>query len=280
VLINLIGNALKFTPQGGIFLRVAAEEEAAGELLHFSVQDTGIGISSDKQKSIFEAFTQADGSVARQFGGTGLGLSISSRLVEKMNGRIWLESEPGRGSIFHFTVQLKVDPSPAREGVRHSEDLSTAPAAVFPVPPPPPHPSLAILVVEDNPINQHLVKRLLGKIGHSVTLASDGKEAVEVFSRQSFDLVLMDIQMPEMDGYQTTAAMRAHEQANGAPRTPIIALTARAHKSDREQCTAAGMDGHLSKPIQTGELRRTLEQVLHRGAETANPLPAALPPAS
>jgi len=277
VLINLIGNALKFTPQGGIYLRVEAAEESDRERLRFSVRDTGIGIPLEKQKSIFDAFTQADGSIARQFGGTGLGLSISSCLVEKMNGRIWLESEPGAGSTFYFTVQLKTETSPARDGISSLQDA----CAGLTVPDPPPSQSpLSILVVEDNPVNRHLVKVLLGKLGHSVTLAADGKEALELFSQQRFDLVLMDIQMPEMDGYQTTAAIRNHERVHDMPRTPILALTARAHQSDREQCATAGMDGHVSKPIQSGELRRALEPFRHRDADAATALPAMPPPAS
>jgi CheY-like chemotaxis protein len=252
VVINLIGNALKFTREGEVGFR-AEVEACTGEalLLHFAVRDTGIGIAKDKQQAIFEAFTQADTSVTRQFGGTGLGLSIAARLVERMGGRIWLESEVGAGSTFHFTAQVKL--------------ISTLEAASEPAggtpPGSTPRTRLAILIAEDHPINRHLAARLLEKLGHSVVLAENGREAVEASERQAFDAILMDVQMPEVDGYQATAAIRSRERERGQPRTPIIALTAHAMKGDREDCLAAGMDGYLSKPIQPTELREMLEGI-------------------
>ena len=259
IVVNLIGNAIKFTPEGEIALRVESEERGVESLtLHCAVRDTGIGISIEKQKTIFHAFTQADGSVTRQFGGTGLGLSIASQLVEKMGGRIWLESEAGCGSTFHFTARLKVDP--AAHPPPLVETAAAAPRRNWRTP----EKRLAILVAEDNPVNQQLSLRLLEKLGHSAVLARNGQEAVRAFEHQTFDLILMDVQMPEMDGYQATAAIRARER--GAQRTPIIALTARAMKGDRERCLAAGMDGYLSKPIKAAELQETLEGLTRASA--------------
>jgi CheY-like chemotaxis protein len=250
ILINLIGNALKFTHEGAIALQVQLEEQSGDDLvLHFTVSDTGIGIAPDKQQSIFEAFTQADTSVTRQYGGTGLGLSIASRLTQKMGGRIWLESEPGRGSTFHFTAKLRVDRSPCRDCPR-PEQVSALPLR-----------RLSILVAEDHPVNRQLAARLLEKFGHSALLVTNGMEAVDAFKNRSFDVILMDLQMPEMDGCQATAAIRSMEQERGLPRTPILALTARAMKGDREICLAHGMDGYLAKPIKAEELRQALEQL-------------------
>jgi signal transduction histidine kinase/CheY-like chemotaxis protein len=236
VLINLIGNALKFTPQGGIFLRVAAEEEAAGELLHFSVQDTGIGISSDKQKSIFEAFTQADGSHTRQFGGTGLGLAITRRLVDLMGGRLWAESQTGSGSTFF--VELPVAAGKPVEEVQ--ADSTTAPE--LPV-------SLRVLVAEDNLINQKVICSMLRRQNWSVTLAGNGEEAYRCFLESDFDLILMDVQMPEVDGLEAARRIRQAERSHGLGRIPILALTAHAAQAQHQQCLAAGMDAVITKPV-------------------------------
>jgi signal transduction histidine kinase/ActR/RegA family two-component response regulator len=253
VVINLIGNALKFTSEGEVSLRAEVEEcTAENLLLHVAVSDTGIGIPKDKQQAIFEAFTQADSSVTRHFGGTGLGLSIAARLVEKMGGRIWLESEVGKGSTFHFTVRVKLDLTPQPEPV---------PAGVTPAGWIVAGKRLSILVAEDNPINQQLSVRLLEKLGHSVVLAANGREAVEASERQAFDVILMDVQMPDMDGYQATAAIRSRERAGSARPIPIIALTAHAMTGDSEACVAAGMNGYLSKPIQPFKLREVLEGI-------------------
>ena len=255
ILINLIGNAIKFTPQGSVLLHVEREPQTAGGLvLHFAVRDTGIGIPEEKQKAIFHAFTQADGSVTRQFGGTGLGLSIASQLVEKMGGRIWLESAQGAGSTFHFTSSLKIDSSlapPRAEPLQENATPHLTAAASA-------GKRLSILVAEDNPVNQQLTARLLNKLGHSVMLANNGNEAVTAFKLGRFDAILMDVQMPNIDGYQATALIRARERELGAPRTPIIALTARAMKGDREHCLRAGMDCYLSKPIKVAELNEVL----------------------
>ncbi len=256
VMINLIGNALKFTREGEVCVRAEVESRTGQDLiLHFAVRDTGIGIPKDKQQAIFEAFTQVDSSVARQFGGTGLGLSIATRLVERMGGRIWLESAVGTGSTFHFTARVKLDLTPEAEPV---------PAGVPPQSEAPAR-RLSILVAEDNSINRQLAARMLEKLGHSVALAENGREAVEASERQAFDAILMDVQMPEVDGYKATAAIRSREQERGDPRTPIIALTAHAMTGDRENCLNAGMDGYLSKPIRSNELREVLEGIQSTG---------------
>jgi signal transduction histidine kinase/CheY-like chemotaxis protein len=397
VLLNLLGNAVKFTREGEVALRVEQEYRADDVVgLHFAIRDTGIGIPAAKQQAIFEAFTQVDGSITRQYGGTGLGLSIASRLVEKMKGRIWLESEQGRGSTFHFTALLQLDhndaepesamsasglrdlpvlvvddnptnrriyegffrswgmrPStaegavsglhlmreaaaagtpfrlvildyqmPDMDGIRlaeairqdtslgepallllssagrrfdfdlfrqariaayltkpvgqselldavaralHASETESAPE-IAPHLAPGARP-LSILLAEDNPVNQRLVARMLEKRGHAVEIASNGREAVEWFGRGKFDAILMDVQMPELDGFDATRAIRAREKRLGV-RTPIIALTAHALNDDRERCLNAGMDEFVSKPIEATELFAALERAVSLGAGT------------
>jgi PAS domain S-box-containing protein len=392
VIVNLVGNAIKFTERGEVLVDVAEDSRTDEEIvLHVTVKDTGIGVPFEKQRTIFEAFAQADGSTTRKFGGTGLGLAISSRLVALMGGRIWLESRgAGQGSTFHFTARLGLQTGAA---VDIAEDLPDAkglpvlivddnatnrrileevlanwgmqPVAVdsgraalaemerlaaqdAPVPlvlldammpemdgfelaerikqhpefaratimmlssavqrgdtarcrklgiasyltkpikqsdlldailaalkPPPeahpirharpdrvenPHP-LRVLLAEDNPVNQRLVVRMLEKRGHSVALANNGKEALAAVDTEKFNVVLMDVQMPEMDGFEATAAIREHEQATGR-HVPIIAMTAHAMKGDRERCLAAGMDDYISKPLQTRRLFEMMEAIV------------------
>jgi signal transduction histidine kinase/CheY-like chemotaxis protein len=393
VIVNLIGNAIKFTERGEVALEVALDSSAGERVaLHFTVRDTGVGIPPEKQKSIFEAFTQADASTTRRFGGTGLGLTISSCLVGMMDGRIWVESEPDHGSRFHFTAQFGVGEARAEQpgsverlrllgvsalivddnatnrriladtllrwgmqptcvtgGKEALEALGQAAAQGSPFPlvlsdvqmpemdgfeladrirrnpalagvtimmltsgaqredaarcrelgvachltkpirqvelraaivralggspvkaqreSPAALPEsregragLRVLVAEDNAVNQQLARRLLEKRGHTVILAGNGLEALASLVRDSFDVVLMDVQMPEMDGFEATAAIREKEKATGQ-HLAIIAMTAHAMKGDRERCLAAGMDGYVSKPVQPRELFEALAGV-------------------
>jgi two-component system CheB/CheR fusion protein len=217
------------------------------------VQDSGIGIPTEKLECIFEAFTQADGSTARRYGGTGLGLTISRQLAQMMGGRLWAESVPGRGSTFHFTVRLGIPETlqSPKSGPTLASRQSVGDATQ----------SLRILLAEDNPVNQMLAARLLENHGHRVALARNGREALEQIAAQPFDVVLMDVQMPELDGLEATAAIREQEKTNGR-HLPIVAMTASAMQSDHQRCLAAGMDGYVSKPININQLVSVVESVL------------------
>ena len=408
IVINLVGNAIKFTHEGEVALKVHVEAESSEDrILHFAVRDTGIGIPPEKQKLIFDAFSQADTSTTRKYGGTGLGLTISTRLVEMMGGKMWLESEVGKGTQFHFTVRLGVvDPktieigaiappeilrgvkvlvvddnrtnrrilegmlkrwemkstsveggeealgelSAARdagepyalilldmhmpkmdgfelsERIRQRPELSTAiimmltsaghrgdaerckkvGISAYLLKPirqselreaiarllgaketkgaiplitryslydaRDPETVLSVLLAEDNLVNQRLATRMLEKRGHRVVVAANGREALEALAKGSFDLVLMDVQMPEMDGFETTAAIRETEKGTGT-HLPVIALTAHAMKGDREKCLAGGMDGYLAKPIRPRELDDLLESYV---ARRMTPSPATI----
>ncbi|MDE3153756.1 MAG: response regulator [Acidobacteriota bacterium] len=405
IVLNLVGNAVKFTAEGEVVVRVERGETSASRtMLHVTVADTGIGIPLEKQRLIFDPFAQADGSTTRRYGGTGLGLAISADLVAIMGGRIWVESEPGRGSTFHFSVALDRVPGaadlrglprvPALDGVRvlivddnatsrgvlaetlaavgltpivaedgqtaialateaneawrpfavslvdarmagmdgfetarrlrggpaqagavimllaqsHGPEdvprcrdagvasylfkpvrdselvntiavmlgaplvavpdpLAAAPAPAFSAPAPA---GLQILLAEDNPVNQTLAVHLLEGEGHHVAVAGNGRQAVDLVAARSFDLVLMDLQMPEMSGLEATAAIRARERETGG-HVPIVALTAHAMKGDRERCLAAGMDEYLSKPIMPEQLMATIQRVAARGTPEAGP---------
>ena len=250
ILLNLVGNALKFTERGGITVAVTREEMAGSEYnLRFSVADTGMGIPSEKQAVIFEAFAQVDGSTKRRRGGTGLGLAISAKLVALMNGRIWVESEVTKGSTFAFTARFeKTAFAPVSSTARYWT----------------PHPvrPLRVLVAEDNLVNQRLAQRMLEKAGHQAVIASNGQAAVDAVKNEHFDLVLMDLQMPGMDGFEATAAIRQWQAENPeAPIIPIVAMTAHAMDRHREQCLEAGMNGYLSKPVNPSDLLMTIEQV-------------------
>ena len=237
VLNNLIGNAIKFTERGHVAVSVCQERRRDGRVvLHFAIADTGIGIPTDDQATIFEAFRQADGSTTRKFGGTGLGLAISTSLVRLMGGRLWVESEPDHGSTFHFTASFDLVDAAAAAPPKPAA-TAAGPARV-----------IKVLVVEDNVVNQRVVLRMLEKRGHKVTVAGDGREAVDALERDAYDLVLMDVQMPEMGGLEATALIRAREQHTGG-HTRIVAMTAHAMTGDRERCLEAGMDDYLSKPI-------------------------------
>jgi PAS domain S-box-containing protein len=400
VLVNLVGNAVKFTARGEVVVRVALEEQSDDALLaRFSVSDTGIGITDEQQARIFHAFEQADSSTTRRYGGTGLGLTICARLVGMMGGRIAVESTPGVGSAFHFTVRFgrvrrqatplfaaalserlrdlpvlvvddnatnrrllevllrnwhmqpvavdgaaeglralvraraagapfpvalidcrmpdmdgfalatRIKQEPALTGctilmltsddrpgdmarcrqlgiaaylvkpIRQSELLDAIVTALGspsaeparPAPAPPVRAAgggLRVLLAEDNQVNQRLAVRLLEKRGHRVSVADNGREAVAAHTAQPFDLILMDVQMPEMDGFEATAAIRARER-DGAPRVPIVAMTAHAMKGDRERCLLAGMDDYLAKPIQAAELYEVIERIAPAGEASA-----------
>jgi signal transduction histidine kinase/CheY-like chemotaxis protein len=403
IIINLVGNAIKFTDKGEVALKVQVEETYERDrALQFTVADTGVGISREKLQLIFEPFSQADTSTTRRYGGTGLGLTISTRLVEMMGGRLWVESELGHGSQFHFTARLgiadskvievgaiappeilravkvllvddnrtnrrilegmlgrwemksssvqdgeealaklseaqdagepfalilmdmhmpKMDGFELIEKIRHSPHPSTATimmltsaghrgdaarcqelgVAAYLLKPirqselreaiarvlgareqkgaiplitryslhdaREPAASLHILLAEDNAVNQLLASRLLEKRGHSVVVAGNGREALEVLEKERFDLVFMDVQMPIMDGLEATAAIRKRERASG-DHLPVVALTAHAMKGDREKCLAGGMDGYLTKPIRPQELDEVLQTYLLRRAES------------
>ncbi|WP_051183090.1 MASE3 domain-containing protein [Desulfocurvibacter africanus] len=247
VLTNLIGNAIKYTPRGMISLSVRLTDEAAcrpgGVRLLFRIRDMGIGIPEDKLRSVFDSFTRAVGHDQAKYGGTGLGLTISKRLVELMGGRIWVESEQGEGSTFFFTAEFGV---PVEQAVPVEKPEPTS-ARVQ---------ALKILVAEDNEINRLLAVDLLKAKGHEVKVVEDGQQALDALKAESFDLVLMDAQMPVMDGTEATRRIRAGEA--GDPTIPIVALTAYALKGDREKLLASGMDDYLSKPIDMGELDRVL----------------------
>ncbi len=409
VLVNLLGNAIRFTSQGEVVLQVRPESQAGDDItLHFSVRDTGPGIPKDKQQDIFQAFHQADSSITRKHGGTGLGLTISARIIEMLGGRIWVESEPGEGSTFHFTARVEAgqesaqtaavdisalrglrtlvvddnetnrriltamlkrwlaEPDAVESGamalelldaayrrqapyrailidgrmpemdglqlaaaIRQREYLSGAvimmltsdeqlagsarcrelgvaaylvkpicqkdllqsllkvlagkpeespqPAVAQPAATPPAH-RLKVLLAEDNLVNQRLAVRLLEKAGHQVTVVENGAEALEQWTAQPFDVVLMDVQMPVMDGFRATGAIRELEQSTQRPRTPILAMTAHALAGDRERCLRAGMDGYLAKPIRSADLMRWLAETAHPSPE--RPYSAAAPLAS
>jgi signal transduction histidine kinase/DNA-binding response OmpR family regulator len=412
VIVNLVGNAIKFTERGEVVLTVTPEKEDADEIvLRFSVRDTGIGIPADKLSRIFEAFEQADNSTTRQFGGTGLGLTISSRLVEMMQGRIWVESQPGSGSTFYFTASFKktpalvetgksltlgalrgmrvlvvddnatnrqilkamllkwqMDPETAESGAEALARLEQAAGAgssysllivdghmpamdgfmlleeirakhlkvgeimmltsaeqlgdaqrchemgiseylIKPVAgrellasilktlssgnvsgsqkavaetkkqPAIPKEPLRILLAEDNAFNQKVAVGMLGRLGYSVTIANNGREAVELFAQHRFDIVFMDIQMPEMDGFRATELIREEQKRSGV-RVPILAMTAHAMAGDREKCLAAGMDDYLSKPISREELFHMLERNLTPQENQPASVPSGFNPAS
>jgi ligand-binding sensor domain-containing protein/signal transduction histidine kinase/CheY-like chemotaxis protein/HPt (histidine-containing phosphotransfer) domain-containing protein len=358
ILVNLIGNAIKFTDRGEVVVSVdcglwmadgrwqetpapsgsqfeiqmqeartdslnppSAIRHPPWGLLHFSVRDTGIGIAPEKKRAIFDAFTQADSSTTRKYGGTGLGLAISSKLATLMGGRLWVESQLGHGSTFHFTVRfgrVTERRSGEREMESQGEEVKgrrgervTLSSPLHPSTPSPLHfprpftPSpdqgrrLRILLAEDNPVNQRVAQKILEKRGHTVVIADDGRAALEMWQQDAFDLILMDVQMPEMDGFEVTAAIRAREEGVAQPHPvhpvhsvhpvhpeehphradhhppsahiPIVAMTAHAMKGDRERCLDAGMDDYVSKPLQANELLEVIDRLVST-AQTDTPI--------
>jgi signal transduction histidine kinase/ActR/RegA family two-component response regulator len=262
ILNNLVGNALKFTKEGEIGVKVQVDVvEAGASTLHFMVSDTGVGIAADKLAVIFNAFGQADTSTTRHYGGTGLGLTIARRMAEMMGGRMWVESAPGEGSRFHFTLRLN---TATRQPIAPESSASPATLKGMKVDC---SKGLHILLAEDNLVNQKVATRLLERRGHRVVLATTGEEALAALAQQSFDLVLMDVHMPGTDGIQTTLRIREREKLTGLHQT-VIAMTALAMKGDRDRCIASGMDGYLSKPIDLQQLDALLAVCTTRVGET------------
>jgi signal transduction histidine kinase/ActR/RegA family two-component response regulator len=254
ILINLAGNAVKFTQKGGISVSASlAAGGAEGLRVQFTVADTGIGIPESQRAAIFRPFHQGDGSITRRFGGAGLGLAITSKLIGLMDGRIWIESLEGEGSTFFFTIPMACAAEPATAAAGESPRVRMA------------QQPLSILVAEDNPMNQRLIQRLLEKRGHRVTIAATGVAALDAWQNQPWDLVLMDVQMPDMDGLEAARRIRALEKS-GATHVPMVAMTACAMKGDREKCLAAGLDSYISKPIQIAALDEMLVQYAKRCA--------------
>ena len=261
ILVNLVGNAIKFTAHGGITINVRPESQTQEvAAVQFEVKDTGIGIPDEKCRNIFKEFEQAETTTRRQHGGTGLGLAICKRLVALMNGQIGVDSEVGKGSTFYFNVEFGIGSGPVErvgdtgDAMAFADEQTREAVAAGPDVGPP----LSVLLAEDSLVNQKLAIGLLLKKGHDVVVANNGQEALELFRTHRFHLILMDVQMPDMDGFEATKAIRELER-DGA-RTPIIAITAHAMKGDRERCLQAGMDGYLSKPIRA----RALYNTIHR----------------
>ena len=251
VLGNLLGNAVKFTDRGRVTLDVSAAPQTDRVTLRFDVTDTGIGIPDDERVAIFEPFRQVDGSMTRRFGGTGLGLAVACRLAHLMDGDITVDSVPGAGSTFHFTATLRTARAAAGATAVGPAQAGSPEAAAGR--------GARILVAEDNLVNQRVAAGLLAKRGHVVTVVSNGREALAALQGGAFDLVLMDVQMPDMDGFEATAAIREWERASGS-RIRIVAMTAHAMSGDRERCLAAGMDDYLAKPIDQRALYAAIEQ--------------------
>jgi two-component system, sensor histidine kinase len=267
VLSNLVGNALKFTSHGGITVGCRADAATGEEvLLAFSVADTGTGIAPEAIDTIFEKFAQADNTTTRLYGGTGLGLPISKNLVELMGGAIGVTSRKGEGSVFSFTCRLRMPPPgemPVQIGEESRGEIRTRRA-------------LQVLVVDDVPINQLITNQLVKKTGnHEIDCVGNGEDAVEKWKEQRYDLILMDVQMPVMDGFEATRMIRTLEAASGRPRVHICAMTANAMKEDQAMCSKAGMDSYLSKPVLEKDLYALLRAVAALPPENEKPEPAA-----
>ncbi|MEC8405074.1 MAG: ATP-binding protein [Verrucomicrobiota bacterium] len=261
ILINLLGNAFKFTNKGSVVLKASVrdnEKQSSQSHLEFEIRDTGIGIDSNELDTIFEPFSQADSSTTRRFGGTGLGLSISRRLASAMNGQLSVKSQLGSGSSFFFDVIVNIH----REKVLSSEASSESNLSLTKndgtVYSPDDSLKLKVLVAEDNLANQHLLRYMLKRMGCVAQFCNNGKELISLLSEQSSDLILMDLQMPLMDGFEATHAIRNGEAGNKAKSIKIIALTANALSGDRDRCLDAGMDAYLSKPIKISILKKCI----------------------
>ena len=276
VLLNLVNNAIKFTEQGTVAVKIEQEQEdEETSTLHVQVSDTGIGIPEEKQAEIFDAFTQVDGSTTRKYGGTGLGLSIASQLVAMFQGRIWVESTPGQGTVMHFTARLakplpEQQVAPDESGLLPAsppldaealQKLQDAPKHLDDIPTQPSQFPSRILLAEDNSVNQRVATAWLQRWGHSVHCVSNGHLALDALQQETFDLALMDVQMPELDGLEATRRFRSIPTAT-ARTLPIVALTAHAMETDRQRCLDAGMTHFLPKPLRPKALFELLEQLL------------------
>ena len=274
MLANLVGNAVKFTEEGEVVVTLGAGPEEGGRrAVEIAVRDTGIGIAPEAQGRVFASFEQADGSTTRRFGGTGLGLAISRRLAEALGGEIRLRSAPGEGATFTVALRPRAAPRPA--------------SAALPRPAPEAGPDfgpeagdLAILAADDNAVNRTVIQAMLRSLGHEAEVARDGEEAVERCRARRFDLVLMDISMPRLDGHAATRALRADERARGRPPARVVGLSAHAHEGARATALEAGMDGYLAKPVRMDALREALDAVPAPAARPATGPTAALEAAS
>jgi PAS domain S-box-containing protein len=265
VMTNIVGNAIKFTSQGEVGVSVRVESGDGREVvLLFEIADTGVGIPDDKLATIFDAFEQADTSITRRFGGTGLGLAIASQIVRRMGGEIWVESRLGEGSRFRFTAYFQAADDEQIKDWNVPEPPAESSGALALSP-------LNILAVDDYPANLMLVQHKLEGLGHAVTLAGDGSEALSHLADRDFDLVLLDVQMAEIDGFEVTRRIRQRESSRGSA-VPIIALTALAMHGDRERCLAAGMNGYVRKPVVWNELAAAMAQVLEAAPRASDPI--------
>jgi len=266
ILVNLLNNAVKFTEKGNIIVSVSSQCADDDQCqLQFAIQDTGLGIPPDRRERLFQPFSQVDASTSRRYGGTGLGLAISQRLCQLMGGRIWVESSgvPGQGSTFFFTVQVtKTEPPPhepqiSETAAHPAEQPKAPPTQELPVAQQRP---LRVLLAEDNPINQKVALKMLSKLGYRADHVANGLEVLDAIRQIHYDVILMDCQMPEMDGYEATRLIRLREEEEGKPPIYIIAMTAHAMQGDREQCLTAGMNDYLAKPVRPADLQQVLER--------------------
>jgi CheY-like chemotaxis protein len=247
ILVNLVGNAIKFTHQGSVTLNVERHANGPAGELYFQIIDTGIGIPKEQQATIFEKFMQVDGSAKRMYGGTGLGLAICKQLIELMGGRIGLISSSGRGSTFFFNLALPPATPPSEPKSPRGDQIETLV-----------RPNVKVLLVEDNKVNQKVAEAILRKAGCLVDIAGNGQDAIQQIRKGSYDVVLMDCQMPIMDGFEATAQIRAmHSEIS---QIPIIAITAHAMKDDRQKCIDGGMNDYISKPVSRKDLVALINQ--------------------
>ena len=277
ILLNLLSNAIKFTDQGEVALEITQVKDMDKETgLHFSIRDTGIGLTEEVQNKLFQSFTQADSSTTRKFGGTGLGLAICRKFVELMGGTIGVHSVFGKGSTFWFVLSYakqQFQDSPIYETPAVSQYLNSSPAISSPL-----SNQTRIIFAEDNKVNQLVGLKQLRKLGYdNVQVVETGAEAVAAWRQNTDANIIMDCQMPEMDGYEATQKIRELETKEHLPRTRIIAMTANAMQGDRELCLAAGMDDYISKPVEVSELKRALQQLVVKpvqppGENIVNPI--------